>query len=85
MKTLIKTEAVEICPHCDSENSYPNYDTDKLGYVVICKTCGKKMMLCDECLHAPDNTDQFCDWHGRQSKEYEIGICFRGITINRLV
>ena len=82
MKTLIKTEAVEICPHCDSENSYLNYDAEKSGYVLICQTCGKEMMLCDECLHAPDNKDQFCDWHGRQSNKYEIGICFRGVTVN---
>ena len=86
MNVFIETEAVEICPHCDSENFYPNYDVSKSGYVVTCKTCGKMIFLCDECLHSQDNTDRFCDWAvSWKNDDYEIGICFRGVTINRLV
>lgn len=78
------TEAVEVCPACEAENTYPNHDVEKDGYKVRCKSCGREIMLCDECMHA-DN-DRFCDWH---EKDYyrgdaieEVGICHRGITHN---
>lgn len=64
------TEAVEVCPHCECENVYQNWDVSKQGYVVICQGCGKEIMLCDECLHADDNPGQKCNW----SKEKG---CFR--------
>ena len=48
MNTTIQTEAVEVCPFCDQENVYPNWDVNKQGYVARCQHCGKLIMLCDE-------------------------------------
>lgn len=56
------TEAVEVCPHCERENVYPNWDVKTQSYVAICQECGKEIMLCDECLHADDNPGQKCNW-----------------------
>lgn len=72
-------EAVEVCPHCDSENIYPMWDTAKLGYVANCQCCGKQIMLCDECFHSEDNGLQKCDWCVTECG----GKCFRGITVNK--
>lgn len=41
----------EICLHCGNENFYKNYDPEKSGYIVVCKACGKKIFLCDACIH----------------------------------
>ena len=49
--TKIQTEAVEVCPFCEQENVYPNWDVEKQGYVARCHHCGKLIMLCDECMH----------------------------------
>ena len=68
------TEAVEVCPHCEGENVYPNWDTQSQGYVATCKHCGKQIFLCDECLHDLDNPCQKCDW----KEEGSINTCFRG-------
>lgn len=66
-------EQVEVCPICDSENYYPGFDPEKKGYVTKC-CCGKKIFLCDACLHAEDNPTGKCDWI-----ETEDGRgCFRG-------
>lgn len=67
-------EAVEVCPHCDSENIYPMWNVEKTGYIVTCKHCGKEIFLCDECLHAADNKTGKCDWQ----KIERCGKCFRG-------
>lgn len=79
-------DVVEICPWCESENYYPDYDVEGNNYRVKCKTCGKEILLCDECLHADDNKCRLCDWH---EKEYYmgnrikvVGICHRNITHN---
>ena len=56
-------EQTEICPFCDSENSYPGYDPEVSGYVTTCSDCGRKIFLCDACLHADDNTGAICNWH----------------------
>lgn len=70
----IYTEAVEVCPYCESENSYPNWDVEKQGFIVKCQECGKQIFLCDECLHADGNPGGNCDW-----RETENGRkCFRG-------
>lgn len=68
-----KTEAVEACPYCTETNVLPNYNVTQQGYAVHCEHCGKRMMLCDECLHADDNPGQKCDWHEKNGK----GSCFR--------
>lgn len=59
-------EVTEICPHCEAENTMV-WDVKRDGYEAFCSHCGKKMMLCDECLHADDNKG--CDWRN--------GTCFR--------
>ena len=66
------TEAVEVCPHCMGENVYPDWDADIQGYIAVCSHCKTLIMLCDECLHAADNTGQICDW-----SEEDGGTCFR--------
>lgn len=57
----VKTECVETCPHCGEEVEI-NWCTKENGYEVYCPYCGKKIMLCDECMHANDNVTQKCDW-----------------------
>lgn len=75
------TEAVEVCPHCECENVFKNWNAEKQGYVAKCWQCGQEIMLCDECLHADDNRGQKCDWHGVHIKgKPPEGHCFRGIT-----
>ena len=71
------TEAVEVCPFCESENVYRNWDVATQGYVATCHECGKEIFLCDECLHAEDNPGGYCDW--REAKDGS-GICFRGVA-----
>lgn len=65
-------EAVEVCPHCMSENVYPMWDVEKSGFVAVCKHCGKEILLCDECIHMNDN----CDWCETECG----GKCHRGET-----
>lgn len=79
-----ESEAVEICPFCEGENVFPNYDVTNDGYVVKCQHCGEEMMLCDECLHKDDNKPCVCDWHEEIKSENKIeGHCFRGVTHHR--
>ncbi len=80
MNDFVSIEAVEVCPHCDSENEYPNWDVEKQGYIAICQTCGEQIMLCDECYHSDDNPQQRCDWHCVEKNGCREGHCFRGIT-----
>lgn len=72
-------EAVEMCPHCDSENVYPMWDANVSGYVAVCEHCGAEIMLCDECYHSEDNQEQKCDWCATKCG----GKCFRGTTNNK--
>lgn len=72
---LFYTEAVEVCPHCMSENIYEMWDTEKDGYIARCKHCGKEIFLCDECSHSEDNEEKKCDWCETECG----GKCFRGI------
>lgn len=64
-------EEVEICPHCMFENIV-QWNVEKDGYEIICKNCGKKIMLCDACLHSDDNKSYSCDWCEKEG-------CFREI------
>lgn len=74
----VLTEAVELCPYCESENVFANWDCEKQGYEATCWQCGKKIMLCDECLHADDNPGRKCDWHEViRAGKAEGGTCFR--------
>ena len=57
----MKRECVEICPHCEQEIT-KKWDVEKNGYQITCPNGGKKIMLCDECLHSEDNEGMRCDW-----------------------
>lgn len=46
-RTYIVTET---CPHCESEIEML-WNTDERGFKAFCPVCGKRLMLCDECLH----------------------------------
>ena len=76
----VQMEAAECCPYCEGENVFPNWDTAKQGYIAKCQTCGEQIMLCDECMHAGDNTGRRCDWHEEVHGNKTWGICFRGMT-----
>lgn len=60
----------EVCPHCDKENTI-EWNVEEYGYEAWCPHCGKKMMLCSECLYAKDNMYGRCDWNSESKK------CFR--------
>lgn len=63
----------EYCPFCDSDIEM-TWDVPADGYEAFCPHCGKKLMLCDECLHSEDNTGQRCDFtEGEDGK----GHCHR--------
>lgn len=74
---FVEPEAVEMCPHCMSENVFPDYDTKKDGYKVRCQHCGEEIMLCDECQHSDDYRP--CDWRETSTG----GKCYRGTTTLR--
>ena len=57
----MKRKCIEVCPHCGQEIT-KKWDVEKCGYQITCPNCGKKMMLCDECLHNEDNEGMRCDW-----------------------
>lgn len=67
MKKHCTTEAVEVCPHCGSENVYFDWNIESQGFVAKCKFCGQQILLCDECCHAPDNESRYCDWHATEN------------------
>ena len=76
MNTAIQTEAVEVCPFCEQENVYPNWDVNKQGYVARCQHCGKLIMLCGECLNYGEESCLKCNW----TKEHN---CFRAPDLYR--
>lgn len=63
-RTFIVTE---ICPHCESEIQM-RWNTDERGFKAFCPVCGKRLMLCDECRHTPDEKcpdGGICDYNGQ--------------------
>lgn len=42
---------VEVCPHCENEIEM-QWDMKKHGYKAFCPVCGKRLMLCSECVHS---------------------------------
>lgn len=81
----MKTVCVEVCPHCLSECVYEDCDPEVTSYVKYCTHCGAEIMLCNECLHADDNQNRKCDWHGVEMDGRFIGSCFRGVTRNEII
>lgn len=63
-ENVLEYEQVEVCPYCASENYYKNWDCETQGYIATCKTCGRKIFLCDACLHSDDNPHKECNWDG---------------------
>lgn len=76
-------EVVEVCPHCDSEVTYGDWDVSVHGFVAVCPSCGKQIHLCDECMHQDDNPNAYCDWRYFVRDGNEYGVCFRGTTVNK--
>jgi hypothetical protein len=74
-------EAVEVCPHCMSENIYPMWDTEVSGFVAVCNYCGEEILLCDECQHTilQDGEVHNCDWCETECG----GRCHRGEAISK--
>jgi len=50
----------EWCGNCENEVEIHGWDTDRDGFQAFCPHCGKPLMLCDECNHAPDYRG--CNW-----------------------
>lgn len=72
-------ESVEMCPFCMEENTYPDWNVDRQGFVVKCSHCREEILLCDECRQIAIENGQShrCDW-----KETKTGgKCRRGETI----
>ena len=68
---------VEVCPHCMSEIEM-RWNTDTQGFKAFCPVCGKRLMLCDECLHTQDGD---CDYDSelnscKFSREKEAKECY---------
>ena len=56
-----RNQVAEMCPHCENE-VLMDWDVEKNGYQAYCPYCGKRLMLCDECIHAGDNPAGGCDY-----------------------
>lgn len=67
-------EVVEVCPHCDTENIYEPGEAMDAEYIATCKNCGKKIFLCDQCMHSLDNLEMCCDWCQKDGCD----VCMRG-------
>ena len=70
MNITTQTEAVEVCPFCEQENVYPDWDVDKQGYVARCQHCGKL------CMHYGEDSCIGCNW----TEEHN---CFRAPDLKR--
>lgn len=77
---LTRETVIEMCPHCGNEIEMAWSINDR-GYKAFCSVCGKRLMLCDECMHSgPDG--EFvgkCDYcsetdtcqHNKKEENYE--------------
>ena len=54
------SSVTEWCGNCENEVEIHGWDTDRDGFQAFCPHCGKPLMLCDECTHAPDYRG--CNW-----------------------
>ena len=57
----METEVFELCPHCGLE-AHLFWDIEADGYKAYCPNCGKRLMLCDECMHGHGNDCGSCDY-----------------------
>lgn len=63
-RTYVVTEP---CPHCGNEIEM-RWNTDADGFKAFCPVCGKRLMLCDECIHAEDYRG--CDYNSASDSCY---------------
>lgn len=77
MENIELWECIEVCPHCEKENII-EWNTDVMGYIIKCQHCGEEILLCDDCMHSPDNEYMYCNW----CRTATGGKCFRGETKN---
>ena len=56
-------EVIEVCPHCDHENTFKDVsDTMDTQMIGTCAACNKKIVLCDKCTSLnPDEAVRHCD------------------------
>lgn len=66
----ISGSVTEYCSNCENEVTM-NWDIKKQGYEAFCPVCGKRLMLCSECLDAEDNAHGMCDY------DSDTDSCFR--------
>lgn len=52
---------IEVCPHCETEVEM-KWIVKAHGYKAYCPYCGKRLMLCDECLHPNGEFSDNCDY-----------------------
>lgn len=45
----------EVCPCCDRENTFVDWDLEAYGMSAFCPVCGAEMVLCSMC-------EGTCDW-----------------------
>lgn len=55
----------EVCPHCENEIEM-RWNTDTQGFKAFCPVCGRRLMLCDECLH-DENDSRSCDYNSHDN------------------
>lgn len=69
-------ELVELCPFCMKENTYPDWNVDRQGFVAKCSHCGEEILLCDEChqIAIENGQSHMCDWEETETG----GKCRRG-------
>lgn len=46
----------ETCPYCENEIEM-YWTVNKRGYQAVCPVCGRRLMLCDECIHSGSRCD----------------------------
>lgn len=51
IEKLSAESIIEVCPHCENEIEM-QWDINKRGYKAFCPVCGKRLMLCSECMNS---------------------------------
>lgn len=60
-RPMSEHQVFEVCPHCENE-VVMNWDVTAHGYQSYCPYCGKRLMLCDECVHSESGIPGECDY-----------------------
>lgn len=51
IEKLSAESIIEVCPHCENEIEM-QWDINKRVYKAFCPVCGKRLMLCSECMNS---------------------------------